>query len=67
MISPTVGFTPLGWTLLIAGAGIGIAMVPVTSTSLSTVPAEHSGMASSMTNTSRGLARLPEWQSWAPS
>ncbi len=58
VISPTVGFTPLGWTLLIAGAGIGIAMVPVTSTSLSTVPAEHSGMASSMTNTSRELGAV---------
>ena len=58
MISPSVGFSPLGWTLLVAGAGIGIAMVPVTSTTLSTVPPEHSGMAASMTNTSRELGAV---------
>jgi hypothetical protein len=58
VISPSVGFTPLAWTLLVAGAGIGIAMVPVTSSALSAVPAEYSGMAASMTNTSRELGAV---------
>ncbi|HEY3940997.1 MAG TPA: MFS transporter [Acidimicrobiales bacterium] len=58
VISPHSGFSPLGWTLLVAGTGIGIAMVPVTSSTLSVVPAEHSGMAASMTNTSRELGAV---------
>ncbi|HEX5266509.1 MAG TPA: MFS transporter [Acidimicrobiales bacterium] len=45
----------IGWTLALAGVGIGIAMVPATSTALTVVPAEHSGMAASATNTSREL------------
>jgi len=58
VISPTSGFWPLSGTLLVAGAGIGIAMVPVTSSTLSIVPADHSGMAASMTNTSRELGAV---------
>ena len=58
VIGPTSGFWPLAGTLLVAGAGIGIAMVPVTSAALSIVPAEHSGMAASMTNTSRELGAV---------
>jgi EmrB/QacA subfamily drug resistance transporter len=58
VITPTVGFFPIGLTLLVAGAGIGIAMVPVTSSTLSIVPPEHSGMAASMTNTSRELGAV---------
>ena len=53
-----MGFSTLGWTLALAGAGFGIAMVPATSTALSVVPAEHSGMAASMTNTSRELGAV---------
>lgn len=45
----------IGWTLALAGIGIGTAMVPATSTPLSVVPPEHSGMAASATNTSREL------------
>jgi predicted MFS family arabinose efflux permease len=58
VITPTVGFWPLGWTMMLAGAGIGIAMVPVTSTTLSIVPARSSGMAASATNTSRELGAV---------
>jgi EmrB/QacA subfamily drug resistance transporter len=57
-MTPHTGFSTLGWTLPIAGAGFGIAMVPATSTALSVVPAEHSGMAASMTNTSRELGAV---------
>ena len=57
-VTPHVGFSTLGWTLALAGAGFGIAMVPATSTALSVVPAEHSGMAASMTNTSRELGAV---------
>lgn len=58
VISPTSGISSVGWTLAIAGIGFGMAIVPVTSSSLSTVPAEHSGMAASMTNTSRELGAV---------
>ena len=47
--------TSIGWTLALAGIGIGVAMVPATSTALTVVPPEHSGMAASATNTSREL------------
>jgi EmrB/QacA subfamily drug resistance transporter len=58
VISPTSGISSVGWTLAIAGIGFGMAIVPVTSSSLSSVPAEHSGMAASMTNTSRELGAV---------
>jgi EmrB/QacA subfamily drug resistance transporter len=58
VLTPSSGLSTLGWTLPIAGAGFGIAMVPVTSTSLSAIPAEHSGMAASVTNTSRELGAV---------
>ncbi len=57
-MTPHTGFSTLGWTLPLAGAGFGIAMVPATSTALSVIPAEHSGMAASMTNTSRELGAV---------
>ena len=52
-VHPTFG--PLACTLAVAGLGIGTAIVPVTSTVLELVPAEHSGMAASTTNTARQL------------
>jgi EmrB/QacA subfamily drug resistance transporter len=58
VLSPSSGLSSLGWTLPIAGAGFGIAIVPVTSTALSALPAEHSGMAASATNTSRELGAV---------
>jgi hypothetical protein len=58
VISPRAGVTNIGWTMFLAGTGIGIAMVPVTSAALGSVPAEHSGMAASTTNTSRELGAV---------
>jgi predicted MFS family arabinose efflux permease len=58
ILSPTVAYLPLAGTLALCGVGFGIAMVPVTSTALSLVPPEHSGMAASTTNTSRELGAV---------
>lgn len=58
VLTPSSGLTTLGWTLPIAGAGFGIAIVPVTSAALTAIPAEHSGMAASATNTSRELGAV---------
>jgi EmrB/QacA subfamily drug resistance transporter len=58
VVSPHVGFATLAWTLAITGVGFGIAVVPVTSTALSVIPPEHSGMAASATNTSRELGAV---------
>jgi EmrB/QacA subfamily drug resistance transporter len=58
VLTPSSGLSTLGWTLPIAGAGFGIAIVPVTSTALSSIAAEHSGMAASATNTSRELGAV---------
>ena len=44
--------------MFIAGVGAGMAMVPVTSAALGSVPPEHSGMASSTTNTFRELGAV---------
>jgi EmrB/QacA subfamily drug resistance transporter len=58
MVTPHVGVTQIGWTMFIAGVGVGMAMVPVTSAALGSVPAEHSGMAASTTNTFRELGAV---------
>ena len=58
VLGPQVGFAQLGWSLPIAGVGFGIALVPVTSVPLTVVPPERSGMAASMTNTSRELGAV---------
>ena len=57
-LGPTVGFSTLGWVLPIAGIGIGMLLVPVTSVPLTVVPAERSGMAASATNTSREMGAV---------
>ncbi len=57
-LTPTAGIGQIGWPLALAGIGFGVAIVPVTSVSLSVIPAEHSGMAASMTNTSRELGAV---------
>lgn len=51
-------FWPLALSLAVAGLGFGIAVVPVTAAALTLVPAEHSGMAASATNTSRQLGAV---------
>jgi EmrB/QacA subfamily drug resistance transporter len=58
ILGPHVDLTTLGWVLAIAGVGFGITLVPVTSTPLSVVRAEHSGMAASTTNTSREMGAV---------
>ncbi len=57
-LSPGAGLGDIGWTMALAGAGFGMAVVPVTSSALSSVPPEHSGMAASMTNTSREMGAV---------
>jgi EmrB/QacA subfamily drug resistance transporter len=52
-LTPSSGLASVGWTLALAGIGFGMAIVPVTTSALSVIPPEHSGMAASMTNTSR--------------
>ncbi len=58
LLGPHVGFSTLGWTLPIAGIGFGMALVPVTSTPLTVVRPERSGMAASATNTSREMGAV---------
>lgn len=57
-LDPSVGISTLGWVLPIAGLGFGIALVPVTSAALTVVPPQRSGMAASVTNTSRELGAV---------
>jgi EmrB/QacA subfamily drug resistance transporter len=55
------GGRPSPWlmaTLAMAGVGFGASVVPVTAVALETVPARHSGMAASATNTSRELGAV---------
>lgn len=52
-VNPHAAYLPLAAALGLAGAGIGLCVVPVTSSVLAAVPAERSGMAASATNTSR--------------
>jgi EmrB/QacA subfamily drug resistance transporter len=58
VLDPTVGFATLGWVLPIAGIGIGMLLVPVTSVPLTVVKPERSGMAASATNTSREMGAV---------
>jgi hypothetical protein len=53
-----VPFGTLAWVLPIAGIGIGMLLVPVTSVPLTVVPPERSGMAASATNTSREMGAV---------
>ncbi len=53
-----VTFLPLVTALILAGAGFGIAVVPITSVALSSLPARHSGMAASATTTSREVGTV---------
>ncbi len=57
-LGPHSGFGTLGWTLPIAGLGFGMAIVPLTSASLTVVPPQRSGMAASATNTARELGAV---------
>lgn len=57
-LTPSSGLASIGWTMALAGIGFGIAIVPVTTSALAVIPPEHSGMAASMTNTSRELGAV---------
>jgi EmrB/QacA subfamily drug resistance transporter len=57
-LGPHVDLPTLGGILAMAGIGFGIMLVPVTSTPLTVVPPEHSGMAASATNTSREMGAV---------
>ena len=58
VLGPDVDLGTLGWVLPIAGIGFGVALVPVTSTPLTVVRPERSGMAASATNTSREMGAV---------
>jgi EmrB/QacA subfamily drug resistance transporter len=52
-LNPQPDYAPLVVSLGLAGIGIGTTVVPITSSVMSAVPAERSGMAASSANTSR--------------
>src|SRR5271165_2128519 len=58
LISEHPNYLLLSATLALAGIGIGITVVPVTSTVLSAVPPDRSGMAASTANTSREMGAV---------
>lgn len=58
LLAPDVAYAPLAASLLLAGVGFGIALVPVTSAALTAVPGRRSGMAASISNTSRQLGAV---------
>jgi EmrB/QacA subfamily drug resistance transporter len=53
-----VTFVPLVLSLTLAGIGFGVAVVPITSVALSSLPAKHSGMAASATTTTREVGTV---------
>jgi EmrB/QacA subfamily drug resistance transporter len=57
-ISPNPGYLPLAAALAVTGIGVGGTVVPATSSALSAVPPERSGMAASATNTSREIGAV---------
>ena len=57
-ISPDPAYLPLAAALSLAGIGVGATVVPATSSALSSVPPERSGMAASATNTSREIGAV---------
>jgi len=57
-LSPHPSVLPLALTFALIGFGIGATLVPVTTSGLSAVPAERSGMAASAVNTSREVGAV---------
>jgi EmrB/QacA subfamily drug resistance transporter len=57
-LSPHPDYGPLMVALGLAGIGIGTTVVPITSSVLSAVPPERSGMAASATNTGREIGAV---------
>jgi EmrB/QacA subfamily drug resistance transporter len=57
-LSPHPHYGPLLVALALTGIGIGATVVPITSSALSAVPPERSGMAASASNTSREVGAV---------
>ena len=57
-LSPNPPYAPLALALALTGIGIGSTVVPITSSALTAVPPERSGMAASATNTSREIGAV---------
>lgn len=57
-LSPSPSFLQLATALAITGAGIGGTVVPITTSAMSAVPPERSGMAASAANTSREIGAV---------
>ena len=57
-ISPHPAYLPLAGSLALSGIGVGATVVPTTSSALSAVPPERSGMAASTANTSREVGAV---------
>jgi EmrB/QacA subfamily drug resistance transporter len=57
-LSGSVTYLPMVFSLLLAGVGFGIAVVPITSVALGALPARHSGMAASATTTAREVGTV---------
>jgi hypothetical protein len=53
-----VTYVPLVLSLTVAGIGFGVAVVPITSVALSSIPSKHSGMAASATTTAREVGTV---------
>jgi EmrB/QacA subfamily drug resistance transporter len=53
-----VTYVPLMLSMALSGIGFGIAVVPITSVALSSLPARHSGMAASATTTAREVGTV---------
>jgi EmrB/QacA subfamily drug resistance transporter len=58
VLDASPAFGTLSVTLAVAGLGFGIAVVPLTSAVLGTMPASMSGMAASATNTARQIGAV---------
>jgi EmrB/QacA subfamily drug resistance transporter len=57
-LNPHPAYLPLAASLSLAGIGVGTTVVPTTSSALSAVPPERSGMAASTANTSREVGAV---------
>ena len=57
-LNPNPSYAPLALSLALVGVGVGTTVVPITSSALSAVPPERSGMAASATNTSREIGAV---------
>ena len=57
-LNPNPSYAPLALALTLVGIGVGTTVVPITTSALTAVPPERSGMAASATNTSREIGAV---------